>query len=61
MLKVPKIAPKMKTLVKAMTSGEFGADDARKLFEALCKSLESSVFDTPVPVAMDSVTRAELI
>lgn len=31
-----------------MTSGGFGADNARKLFEAMCKSLESAVFDMPV-------------
>lgn len=45
---VPKAGPKLKSLVKAMTSGGFGADDSRKLFEALCKSLESSVFETPI-------------
>ncbi|RDB15310.1 hypothetical protein Hypma_004733 [Hypsizygus marmoreus] len=43
---VPKIEPKFKPLVKAMALGGFGADDARKLFEALCKSLESSTLDT---------------
>lgn len=48
-LQVPRIGPKFKSLVKAMAVGGFGADDARKLFEALCKSLESSTFDTPVP------------
>ncbi|PBK97973.1 hypothetical protein ARMGADRAFT_1162754 [Armillaria gallica] len=46
---LPKVGPKLKSLVNAMTSGGFGADDSRKLFEALCKSLESSVFDLPVP------------
>lgn len=35
-----------------MTSGNFAADDSRKLFEALCKSLKSSVFDMPVPQLM---------
>lgn len=42
--------------MKAMTSGTFTSDDARKLFEALCKSLESSVFDlvAPSPI-LDSI------
>jgi hypothetical protein len=31
-----------------MTSGNFSADDSRKLFEALCKSIEAKVFDLPV-------------
>jgi hypothetical protein len=31
-----------------MKSGEFGSDDARKLFEAMCKSLEPSVFEISV-------------
>lgn len=45
---VPRIAPKLKSLVKAMQSGEFGAENARKLFEALCKSLEPSIFEIAV-------------
>jgi len=45
---IPQVASKFQTLVKAMTVGGFGAEDSRKLFEALCKSLESSIFDTPV-------------
>ena len=49
-MQLPKIGPKLKSLVQAMASGGFGAEDARKLFEALCKSIESSVFDMPVPV-----------
>lgn len=49
---VPPICPKFKSLVKSMASGSFTADNSRKLFEALCKSLESSVFDTPVPEAI---------
>ncbi|KAG5634872.1 hypothetical protein H0H81_000461 [Sphagnurus paluster] len=44
---VPDIEPKLKSLVKAMALGGFGADESRKLFEALCKSFESSTFDTP--------------
>ncbi|KAJ8518285.1 hypothetical protein ONZ45_g4618 [Pleurotus djamor] len=43
--KVPSVAPKMKALVNAMTSGTFGADDSRKLFDALCKSLEARLFE----------------
>lgn len=47
---IPQVALKFKTLVKAMTIGNFGAEDSRKLFEALCKSLDSSIFDTPVAI-----------
>ncbi|TFL04081.1 hypothetical protein BDV98DRAFT_360005 [Pterulicium gracile] len=43
---VPKIAPKLRTLVKAMKSGGFGAEDARKLFEAMVSSLEAGVFES---------------
>ncbi|KAF9468749.1 hypothetical protein BDZ94DRAFT_1246188 [Collybia nuda] len=50
LVEVPWIEPKFKSLVKAMAVGGFGADDSRKLFEALCKSLESSIFEIPVPV-----------
>ncbi|KAJ8523230.1 hypothetical protein ONZ45_g261 [Pleurotus djamor] len=53
---IPRVAPKMKALVNAMTSGTFGADDARKLFEALCQSLEASVFDSPVVPAGSSAS-----
>ncbi|KII90884.1 hypothetical protein PLICRDRAFT_697339 [Plicaturopsis crispa FD-325 SS-3] len=42
------IAPKFKSLMKAMASGEFSADASRKLFEALCNSVESSVYATPI-------------
>ncbi|KAF5374146.1 hypothetical protein D9615_008826 [Tricholomella constricta] len=45
---VPRIEPKLKSLVKAMALGGFGADESRKLFEALCKSFESSTLDTRV-------------
>ncbi|KAL4263138.1 Protein kinase domain-containing protein [Pleurotus pulmonarius] len=44
-MEVPQVASKMKALVNAMSSGTFGADDARKLFEALCKSLEAGLFE----------------
>jgi hypothetical protein len=54
---VPGIRAKLKSLVKAMISGEFGADDARKLLEALCKSMESSVFDVLVPPPHDRKRR----
>jgi hypothetical protein len=47
-IQVPRIAPKFKSLVNAMTSGGFGAADSRKLFEARCKSLEAEAFDMPV-------------
>lgn len=42
------VSTKFKALIKAMTIGGFGAEDSRKLFEALCRSLEASVFDMPV-------------
>ena len=35
----------MKSLIKAMTLGGFAADDARKLFEALCRTLDARVFE----------------
>lgn len=49
---VPVISTKFKTLVKSMMSGNLTADGSRKLFEALCKSLESLTFDLPVPEAL---------
>ncbi|KIJ94484.1 hypothetical protein K443DRAFT_683720 [Laccaria amethystina LaAM-08-1] len=45
LINVPQIAPKMKSLIKAMTLGGFSADDARKLFEALCRTLDARVFE----------------
>ncbi|KAJ7581148.1 hypothetical protein C8J56DRAFT_959236 [Mycena floridula] len=47
LLNVPLIGPKFKGLVHSMSTGGFTADAARKLLEALCKSLESSIFDRP--------------
>lgn len=44
----PPIQFKFKSLVNAMMGGEFGADDARRLFEALCKSLETRVFEEEI-------------
>ncbi|KAG6840819.1 hypothetical protein C0991_004110 [Blastosporella zonata] len=43
---VPCVAPKIKSLVRSMTAGGFSADDARKLFEALCKSFEAPTLET---------------
>ena len=43
---MPKIAPKFKSLINAMALGGFTADDARRLFEALCRSLDADVFET---------------
>ncbi|KAI0298163.1 hypothetical protein B0F90DRAFT_833225 [Multifurca ochricompacta] len=45
---VPKIGGKLRSLVAAMTSGEYGAEDARKLFEALCKGIDASTYDAPL-------------
>ncbi|KAF9443986.1 hypothetical protein P691DRAFT_678459 [Macrolepiota fuliginosa MF-IS2] len=42
------VGVKFKALIKAMAIGGFGAEDSRKLFEALCRSLEACVFDMPV-------------
>ncbi|KAF8905551.1 hypothetical protein CPB84DRAFT_1771703 [Gymnopilus junonius] len=42
---VPSILPKFKSLTKAMIHGSFTADDARRLFEALCRSLDADVFE----------------
>ncbi|CAA7265830.1 unnamed protein product [Cyclocybe aegerita] len=43
---VPQISAKFKSLIKAMTLGGFTADDARRLFEALCRSLDAQVFES---------------
>ncbi|KAF8621406.1 hypothetical protein AX15_007818 [Amanita polypyramis BW_CC] len=45
---IPQLASKFKPLISAMATGEFTADGARKLFEALCHSLEASVFDAAI-------------
>ncbi|KAH9073587.1 hypothetical protein EDB83DRAFT_2505194 [Lactarius deliciosus] len=45
---VPKIGGKLRSLVVAMTGGEYGAEDARKLFEALCKGIDASTYDAPL-------------
>jgi hypothetical protein len=44
----PKIAGKLRSLVVAMTGGEYGAEDARKLFEALCQGIDASTYDAPL-------------
>jgi len=43
---VPQISSKFKPLIKAMTHGGFTADDSRRLFEALCRTLDAPVFET---------------
>jgi hypothetical protein len=43
---VPQISLKFKPLIKAMTFGHFAADDSRRLFEALCRAIEASIFET---------------
>ncbi|KAG6844403.1 hypothetical protein H0H87_007162 [Tephrocybe sp. NHM501043] len=55
-LEVPRVEPKIKSLVRAMTGGGFEAEDARKLFEAMCKSFEATTLDTPsvVPGSCES-------
>ncbi|KAH9044111.1 hypothetical protein EDB83DRAFT_2523746 [Lactarius deliciosus] len=41
---VPKIGGKLRSLVVAMTGGEYGAEDARKLFEALGKGIGAATY-----------------
>jgi len=48
LVQAPKIAGKLHSLVVAMTGGEYGAEDARKLFEALCKGIDASTYDAPL-------------
>ncbi|VDB91786.1 unnamed protein product [Peniophora sp. CBMAI 1063] len=45
---VPPIGRKLQTLINAMDSGEYGADDARKLFEALCRTIDHTTYETPL-------------
>lgn len=47
-VQVPKIGVKLRSLVAAMMGGEYGAEDARKLFEALCKGIDGSTYDAPL-------------
>ncbi|KAF4623570.1 hypothetical protein D9613_001778 [Agrocybe pediades] len=47
LLDVPQVAGKLKSLTKAMLFGGFNADDARRLFEALCHSIPAEVFNKP--------------
>lgn len=49
------VSVKFKALIKAMTTGGFGAEDSRKLFEALIRSLEAGVFDLPVKAGSGGV------
>ncbi|KAF8652842.1 hypothetical protein AX16_004117 [Volvariella volvacea WC 439] len=39
-----QITPKLKSLISSMHSGTFGADNSRKLLEAMCKSLDGHLF-----------------
>ena len=45
---VPKIGGKLRSLVVAMIGGEYGAEDALKLFEALCQGIDASTYDAPL-------------
>jgi len=38
----------LRSLVVAMMGGEYGAEDARKLFEALCQGIDASTYDAPL-------------
>lgn len=55
---VPKIGAKLRSLVVAMTGGEYGAEDARKLFEALCKGIDGSTYDAPLQIPSEGATVA---
>ena len=45
LMQVPRIGGKLRSLVVAMTSGEYTAEGARKLFEALCQGIDASTYD----------------
>lgn len=49
MVQVPKVGPKLKSLVTAMEGGGFGGEDSRKLFEALCKTIDCAMYDMELP------------
>ena len=48
LMQVPMIGGKLRSLVTAMTGGEYDAEGARKLFEALCQGIDASTYDTPL-------------
>lgn len=52
---VPRIGGKLRSLVVAMASGEYDAEGARKLFEALCQGIDASTYDTPLQPARTSL------
>jgi len=52
------VSAKFKALIKAMTTGGFGAEDSRKLFEALCRTLEAEVFEMPVKATIGIRSRS---
>jgi len=47
---IPQVAPKFKTLVKAMTVGGLEQKIHESYLKAMCKSLESSIFNAPVSI-----------
>ncbi len=47
---MPKIGGTLRSLVVATTGGEDGAEDVRKLFEALWKGIDVSTYNAPLPV-----------
>jgi hypothetical protein len=44
-MQVPRIGGKLRSLVVAMKGGEYNAEGARKLFEALCQGIDASTYD----------------
>lgn len=45
LMQVPRIGGKLRSLVVAMKGGEYDAEGARKLFEALCQGIDASTYD----------------
>jgi hypothetical protein len=48
--KAPVISNKLKALTTAMMSGGYAAEEARKLFEALCRTVDHKTYETLVPL-----------
>ncbi|TFK69514.1 hypothetical protein BDN72DRAFT_767796 [Pluteus cervinus] len=45
---LPQVTTKFQNLTKSMLSGTFGADDSRKLLEAMCRSIDGRLFGAAV-------------
>ena len=49
---VPQIGGKLRTLINAMIGGEYAAEDARKLFEALCRTIDHATYESLLEPAL---------